>query len=481
MSIFGFRYLVLWMLFMRVRSLYDCDVFRQDCEQHCGANSLQGFACVSNSQPQTFVGSITVPISHEMLQSKGGQHSCACRDQSLNQCTEYAQFCDAECGGTDMIEEYSCELERMSDSVALADVANLQMKCQCLDVTNATPDISPGITISVLTSPDVDKPAKAAPVTAQAVQAAQASVVQDNNCFDYLPISEGTCEFRAAWDSCQESWMSEKYYCAKTCGFCDQPETALYDCYAEFVSCSEVCGGAVEFACYRIERKSDCACIDEAQQAAILAQQQKIPSADDDVFLSNECVDYIPEKEGNCSDRLMWNSCSEAWMREKNYCAKTCGFCQATDRDSVIEDNTNDLTTDWLSAHNLYRQKHCVQDLSWSASLAIEAQTMADQCGVANNDERSWNLFKSSRNIAQIDPELIVSSWYQAGVDNNLDFSDPIFSKQIAPASKVIWKSSREIGCGIAECSGSVYAYCLYDPPGNVLANFKEEITPICD
>eukprot|EP01025_Chloroclados_australasicus_P047173 TRINITY_DN5241_c1_g1_i2.p3 TRINITY_DN5241_c1_g1~~TRINITY_DN5241_c1_g1_i2.p3 ORF type:complete len:410 (+),score=38.45 TRINITY_DN5241_c1_g1_i2:178-1407(+) len=146
------------------------------------------------------------------------------------------------------------------------------------------------------------------------------NIIPEQNCYEFLPSKEGTCADRVRWNSCGEFWISEKFYCAISCGLCDEPLTQQYNCLPHFERCLQECGredNIQEFACFREEEKFECVC----SQANDLGRS--VQGA-----VSERCSDFLPENEGTCAQRKEWGSCKEGWMREKNYCALTCGFCE---------------------------------------------------------------------------------------------------------------------------------------------------------
>eukprot|EP01026_Neomeris_dumetosa_P051416 TRINITY_DN4527_c0_g1_i12.p1 TRINITY_DN4527_c0_g1~~TRINITY_DN4527_c0_g1_i12.p1 ORF type:complete len:467 (-),score=57.70 TRINITY_DN4527_c0_g1_i12:431-1831(-) len=440
----------------KVGASYDCDKFKQQCETYCGVNSVSSFTCEPNSVPRRLVSSLSFSQNSIFQQqdTRGGSHSCTCQQTNVDQCQEYTDFCSQECGGSSFVKEFTCTLEQISDDNTLGSSKMLQMECQCQEQID---DASPLEDISITVVPP---PAKAASGTSDLVQAfTQSQQISTNGayqCYDYLPTREGTCADRIAWGSCEESWMREKYFCARSCGFCDDPESQEHDCYTEYYSCSQVCGGEFDFACYRTEKKSDCVCIQSETTA--LDQEDVAMGTNVGVSLvvdgsNNDCNDYTVAKRGSCQDR--------------------------TDLNSQRNNNKGD---EWLSAHNKFRQNHCVQNLKWSSTLAEEADKMASECGLVENDQRSWNYYKQVGSMNSVSASEIVSSWYSIGINNGLDFQNPEFSTEVAPTLKVIWRSSIYVGCSKQECGGEVYAYCLYDPPGNLLTdNIQDEVAIVCD
>ena len=61
------------------------------------------------------------------------------------------------------------------------------------------------------------------------------------------------------------------------------------------------------------------------------------------------------------------------------------------------------------------------------------------------------------------------------------DYNTPGFSMQTGHFSQVVWQSSERLGCSI-ECNqatGKCFSICSYDPPGNVIGAFEQNVLPI--
>jgi uncharacterized protein YkwD len=128
-----------------------------------------------------------------------------------------------------------------------------------------------------------------------------------------------------------------------------------------------------------------------------------------------------------------------------------------------------------LDLHNAYRAKHCTPPLTWSAEVAATAQQWAQRC-VFDHDQKSdygenlaWGTQLSAREAVQL--------WYEEISQYN--YAAPGFG----PAghfTQVIWRGSRQLGCGKAICQGEVYWVCRYSPAGNYDTEFRENVAPLC-
>lgn len=132
-----------------------------------------------------------------------------------------------------------------------------------------------------------------------------------------------------------------------------------------------------------------------------------------------------------------------------------------------------DISGDVLNAHNALRAKHGVPALSWSGKLAGVAQAWADQCVF----EHSSNGL--GENLAQGDgfpPAQFVRDWYdEIGA---YDFNAPGDSEATGHFTQVVWKATKQVGCGLAQCSDGALLVCNYSPPGNLEGAYADNVPP---
>ncbi|MEQ1929872.1 MAG: PAN domain-containing protein [Parvularculaceae bacterium] len=140
---------------------------------------------------------------------------------------------------------------------------------------------------------------------------------------------------------------------------------------------------------------------------------------------------------------------------------------------------------DMLAAHNDTRKSHCAPALSWSAQLASAAQEWANKCtnvhGAQGENLAFWSPTATNVNAYQ-------NTW--ACEVQHYDFDNPKvvggFKKGCdAPVNghftQVVWKDSRELGCGKQTCTingaTGVYTVCRYSPQGNFNADNISNLT----
>lgn len=129
----------------------------------------------------------------------------------------------------------------------------------------------------------------------------------------------------------------------------------------------------------------------------------------------------------------------------------------------------------WLTAHNTVRQQHGANNLTWSADVASTAQAYADQC----NFEHSGTSYGENLAEASGDPDIASAVQLWADEASEYDTSNPTYSH----FTQMVWKSTTELGCGYAKCSniyadygGGVLYVCNYNPAGNVVGEFADNV-----
>ena len=117
-----------------------------------------------------------------------------------------------------------------------------------------------------------------------------------------------------------------------------------------------------------------------------------------------------------------------------------------------------------LNAHNQYRQSWGVGPLSWSSSLASEAQNWANYLNYRRKFEHAENT-DHGENLYSGDGSCIsaLESWMSEPYRRGAVTSANVM--QVGHLTQIIWKDTNEVGCA---SSGAVVV-CRYNPPGNYL------------
>ncbi len=134
----------------------------------------------------------------------------------------------------------------------------------------------------------------------------------------------------------------------------------------------------------------------------------------------------------------------------------------------------------FVAAHNRVRAKHCAGPLTWSTKLAAYAQKWADSleakgCAFGHSGgPYGENLAAGTEGV--LDPEATVAMWYDE--IKQYKFPDGGFSMQTGHFTQVVWRGTKQVGCGHAQCKGNDIWVCEYDPPGNWDGEYRTNVLP---
>lgn len=138
----------------------------------------------------------------------------------------------------------------------------------------------------------------------------------------------------------------------------------------------------------------------------------------------------------------------------------------------------------FLAHHNIVRAQVGVGELKWSAKLSTYAQAWAEKLATSNNCNLKHsdcvdkdgtllgeNLFwgSSSDSFDVIDASY---SWYEEKqLYANYKVGDPKW-KGTGHYTQMVWKSTREVGVGVAYCkNGGIIVSASYYPSGNIVGD----------
>jgi uncharacterized protein YkwD len=124
-----------------------------------------------------------------------------------------------------------------------------------------------------------------------------------------------------------------------------------------------------------------------------------------------------------------------------------------------------------LDAHNSARAQVGSPPLAWSSGLAADAKQWADRLLAEHafahqpNDAHGENLFAISGGTAA--PAEVVRTWVAERGD--YDPRTNTCSGVCGHYTQVVWRTTREVGCGMAFDGYRQVWVCEYEPPGNVV------------
>jgi hypothetical protein len=142
------------------------------------------------------------------------------------------------------------------------------------------------------------------------------------------------------------------------------------------------------------------------------------------------------------------------------------------------------IRADILNNHNYHRKRHQVESLVRNEDIENMAQEhseyLAEIRSLKNSGNNNYgeNLYYciSDTEIC-LNGEEISENWYSEV--NDYDFNNPGYNSKTSHFTQLIWKGSKQIGCGVAcnkqkEC----FVTCNYNPSGNYLGQFSNNVLP---
>ncbi|KAJ4496990.1 CAP domain-containing protein [Lentinula lateritia] len=130
-----------------------------------------------------------------------------------------------------------------------------------------------------------------------------------------------------------------------------------------------------------------------------------------------------------------------------------------------------------LKSHNTARAQYGASSLTSNSNLYLATQQWANAC-VFQHSGGNYG-----ENLAAAAPQGIsvqqgVNMWMAEASQYN--YSNPTFSSSTGHFTQVVWKSTTSVACAIATCNflgnGTGYLVCRYDPPGNYLGQFAQNV-----
>lgn len=128
-----------------------------------------------------------------------------------------------------------------------------------------------------------------------------------------------------------------------------------------------------------------------------------------------------------------------------------------------------------LDAHNEKRALHHAGPLSWDKDVYEYAQAYADKYDCSGTLTHSGGKYGENLAVGYASGVDALGAWYDEG--DNYDYNSGSYNH----FTQVVWKGSHKLGCAIKDCSAKNwghYVICSYDPAGNFIGDFKENVLP---
>ncbi|KAM8717515.1 hypothetical protein ACLKA7_004243 [Drosophila subpalustris] len=140
--------------------------------------------------------------------------------------------------------------------------------------------------------------------------------------------------------------------------------------------------------------------------------------------------------------------------------------------------NNEKFLQDLYTTTNKYRKMHGCPELKVNEALSKNAQEWANHLRDKNimqhrpKPKYGENIFLSGG--MDVTGDLPVDMWYRE--INAFNFDKPDFTPTSGHFTQLIWKSCTEMGAGVARKADRTWVVCNYNPPGNVVGQFKENV-----
>lgn len=125
-----------------------------------------------------------------------------------------------------------------------------------------------------------------------------------------------------------------------------------------------------------------------------------------------------------------------------------------------------------MDYHNKVRSQFGAGSLSWSDDLASYAQNYLDKINC--QFQHSNGPYGENLAMGYSDLEKSMSAWFDEKAKYN--WGAATFSENTGHFTQMIWKGSTQVGCAQSKCSNGNYLVCEYNPRGNVLGKFAQNV-----
>jgi len=127
-----------------------------------------------------------------------------------------------------------------------------------------------------------------------------------------------------------------------------------------------------------------------------------------------------------------------------------------------------------VAAHNHWRTRVNVPALTWSPMLANVAQQWANQlqsrgCPMQHSHNNNYGENLAAFSNMNASPQMVAGMWADERVDYNHNNNSCRAGKQCGHYTQMVWRETKELGCGVAACGNQQVWVCNYAPAGNYI------------
>ncbi|KAM4697179.1 uncharacterized protein WCC33_015880 [Rhinophrynus dorsalis] len=135
--------------------------------------------------------------------------------------------------------------------------------------------------------------------------------------------------------------------------------------------------------------------------------------------------------------------------------------------------DTREFALEFLKANNVYRSRHGAKPLQLNSRISQEAQKWAEHLLTLKTLKHSDTSYgeniwaKSGSASITVTGQEVADSWYKE--EKNYNFSKPGFQSDTGHFTQMVWKTSKEVGVGLASSGkGMFIVVAQYSPSGNI-------------
>lgn len=158
----------------------------------------------------------------------------------------------------------------------------------------------------------------------------------------------------------------------------------------------------------------------------------------------------------------------------------------ATTTSTSTNTTFTNFQNDILNIHNVDRARHSASPLVWDSTVAAAAAKWAAGCKWAHTPNNPYGQNIAAGTWDTFGAKDTTDLWYDEY--KLYDYNKAQYSDATGHFTQMVWKGSKKLGCAIQKCtaqqmglgsSGNAnFVVCNYDPPGNWIGEFKENVSP---
>lgn len=126
-----------------------------------------------------------------------------------------------------------------------------------------------------------------------------------------------------------------------------------------------------------------------------------------------------------------------------------------------------------LNAHNTLRKRYGLPALTWSPKLASYAQqwanTLLHKNGFQHRPNAPYGENLAEASGQQLTPEQVVNMWGSESRYYDHAGNSCAPGNVCGHFTQIVWKDTKDVGCGMARNDRREVWVCNYNPPGNVI------------